>query len=80
MPVIGLVQVGAQAMADRYTYVLNESAREHLGWEQASGKLFSAFGKDSRRAISGIIDDFYYMSLHTEVKPCLLASFFNVIN
>lgn len=58
---------------DRYTYVLNESAKKHIGWEQAAGKMMAAFGDDSRRAVSGVIEDFHYQSLHNEVKPCLLV-------
>ena len=60
-------------LTDRYTYVLNESAREHIGWEQAAGKMFEAFGDNSRRAVSGVIEDFYFQSLHNEVRPCLLV-------
>ncbi|MEO1257324.1 MAG: FtsX-like permease family protein [Bacteroidota bacterium] len=60
-------------LTDRYTYVLNESARQHIGWEKAEGKMFAAFGEDSRRAITGVIEDFYFQSLHNEVRPCLLV-------
>ncbi len=62
-----------ESISQNYTYVLNESARKHLGWEQALGKQFAAFGDDSRKPISGVIQDFYYQSLHNEVKPCLLV-------
>lgn len=58
---------------DRYTYVLNESARKHIGWEQAEGRMFTAFGEPGRRAISGVIEDFHFQSLHNEMKPCLLV-------
>lgn len=60
-------------IADGYAYVLNESAKKHIGWEQASGKMFAAFGDDSRRPISGVIEDFHFQSLHNQVKPCLLV-------
>ncbi len=60
-------------ITDRFTYVLNESAKNHLGWDQAAGKLFSAFGDEGRRSISGVIGNFYFQSLHNEVKPCVLV-------
>ncbi len=60
-------------IAEQYTYVLNESAKRHIGWEQAAGKLFAAFGDDSRRPVSGVIEDFHFQSLHNQVKPCLLV-------
>ncbi len=62
-----------QNITERYTYVLNESAKKHLGWDHASGKMFSAFGDGGKRAVSGVIEDFYYQSLHNEVRPCLLV-------
>ncbi len=67
---LGLIR---KNITDRYTYVLNESAKKHIGWDQASGRMFAAFGDDSRRPIAGVIEDFYFQSLHTEVRPCLLV-------
>lgn len=60
-------------ITDRYTYVLNESAKKHIGWDKAVGKMFTAFGDDGRRPIAGVIEDFHFQSLHNQVKPCLLV-------
>ncbi len=62
-----------KSITERYTYVLNASAREHIGWETATGKLISPFGEDARKPIAGVIEDFYFQSLHTAVKPCLFV-------
>ena len=57
-----------------YTWILNESAREVIGWDQAYGKTFTAFGSDkSYRPISGVVSDFNFMSLHHQVAPLVLV-------
>ncbi len=58
---------------NNYTYVLNEAAKKHIGWQTAVGKKFKAFGKNSEKLISGVIKDFHFQSLHNLVKPCLLV-------
>jgi len=64
-----------QAFSDSsYTWVLNESARNAIGWEQAYGKSFTAFGSDrSIRPVSGVVRDFKFMSLHHDVSPLALV-------
>jgi putative ABC transport system permease protein len=64
-----------EALSDSsYTWILNESAREIIGWEQAYGKTFTAFGSDnSYRPISGVVSDFNFMSLHHQVAPLVLV-------
>jgi Flp pilus assembly protein TadD len=55
LPVIGLVQVGTQAMADRYTYVPHIGLFVAIVW--AFGDLAGAFvrGVAARRALCGIV-------------------------
>ena len=60
-------------ITDRYTYVLNNAAKRHIGWDQTAGKIFTAFGDNGKREISGVIEDFHFQSLHNQVKPCLLV-------
>ncbi len=60
-------------LSERYTYVLNQSARQHIGWEQAVGRQVSPFGDDARKPVTGVIEDFTFQSLHDRVKPCLLV-------
>ena len=64
-----------QSLSDSsYTWILNETARDLIGWEQAYGKSFTAFGGDkSFRPVSGVIGDFKFMSLHHEVGPLVLV-------
>lgn len=52
-----------------YCYVLNESARDFIGWDQAYGKLFSAYGKDRAKMVSAVVKDFNYQSLHHGIEP-----------
>jgi putative ABC transport system permease protein len=57
-----------------YTWILNESAREIIGWDQAYGKTFTAFGSEkSYRPVSGVVSDFNFMSLHHQVAPLVLV-------
>ena len=57
-----------------YTWVLNETARKLIGWEQAYGKQFTAFSSaKSMRPVAGVIRDFNFMSLHHEVGPLALV-------
>ena len=64
-----------QSLSDSsYAWVLNETAREMIGWDQAYGKSFTAFGSEkSFRPISGVIRDFKFMSLHHQVGPMVLV-------
>jgi putative ABC transport system permease protein len=57
-----------------FTWILNESARDVIGWDQAYGKTFTAFGSDrSFRPIAGVVSDFNFMSLHHQVAPLVLV-------
>ncbi len=54
---------------DNYCYVLNESARDFIGWDQAYRKLFSAYGEDNAKMVSAVVKDFNYQSLHHGIEP-----------
>jgi len=54
-------------------YILNEAAREHIGWETALGKSFYIFGEKSMSPIAGVVKDFNYQSLHTDIAPVVIA-------
>lgn len=53
-------------------YLLNQSARDFIGWETATGKSFSPYGGNQKQAVGGVVDNFNYMSLHHEVSPLVL--------
>lgn len=56
-----------------FRYILNESALDMIGWDDAVGKSFSAFGGSNKAAIVGVVEDFNYRSLHTAIDPVVLA-------
>jgi putative ABC transport system permease protein len=60
--------------ASHYTgtqYLLNESAVKKLGWNNPIGKRFSCYnGKEG--FVTGIIRDFHFKSLHSELEPLFL--------
>ena len=58
---------------NNFTYILNEAAKKHIGWEAAVGKKFNAFGSESEKLISGVVENFNFQSLHNLVQPCLLV-------
>ena len=58
---------------DNHTYILNEAAKKHIGWDKAVGKKFNSFGEGSQRLITGVIKDFNFQSLHNLVKPCVIV-------
>lgn len=56
-----------------YHFILNESAAKALGWtpEEAIGKKM--FLDESRPGeVRGVVKDFHFASLHTEIKPLVL--------
>ncbi len=57
----------------RDTYVINETALKSAGWDQGLGKVISAFGKERKSPVAGVVKDFNYKSLHTTVEPCVLV-------
>jgi putative ABC transport system permease protein len=52
-------------------YLLNESAAKKLGWNDPIGKRFnSPNGKEG--FVTGIVKDFHFKSLHSELEPLFL--------
>ncbi len=58
---------------NQVAYILNQSALQLMGWSEASGKLFSPFGTNRRKAILGVVNDFNYKSLHHPIEPCVIV-------
>ncbi len=54
---------------ERVTYVLNQQARKHIGWTQALGKQFSAYGSGNASQVTAVVADFHYQTLHHGIKP-----------
>jgi putative ABC transport system permease protein len=56
-----------------YHFILNESAAKALGWtakEAVGKKMF--LGENRPGEVRGVIKDFHYASLHSEIKPLVL--------
>ena len=70
---IGLVegenQYNKLERKDKRLYLLNESAKKYIGWEQATGKAFSVMGYPNRGEVVGVMKDFNYRSLYHNVEP-----------
>jgi len=54
-------------------YLLNESAVELIGWENAVGQSFTAFGQNRIQTVFGVVKDYNFRSLHHNVAPCALV-------
>jgi len=65
-----------------YQFIINESAAAALGWkpQEAIGQKMS-LGEDRPGFVKGVIKDFHFESLHTNIKPLVLfpGSWFNVV-
>ena len=53
-------------------YILNQKAKEYIGWDRAQGKAFSVFGRDRMGKVVGVIEDIKFRSLHHPVEPSVL--------
>lgn len=53
-------------------YILNQSAIAFIGWDNPIGRLFSPFGEGRKQPISGVVENFNFMSLHHVVAPLVL--------
>jgi len=54
-------------------YLLNQAAREHIGWEAALGKAFTPFGQSQVQPVMGVVSNFNFMSLHHQIAPLVLV-------
>lgn len=61
------------AGAKELQFIINESARNHIGWTEAKGKFLSPFGETQKRAVAGVVKDFNFRSLHNPIAPVILA-------
>jgi len=59
---------------DSLAYVINESAKEHFGWDEAVGKTIIEPDPDGAIVghVIGVMRDFHYQSLHTKIEPALM--------
>ncbi|HZY82699.1 MAG TPA: ABC transporter permease [Cyclobacteriaceae bacterium] len=55
---------------ERAKIILNETAIKMMGLKDPVGYTIKVWGKD--REIIGVVKDFHYESLYTQVKPCLI--------
>lgn len=69
-------------------FILNEAAVEFIGWEEPVGKWFETWTLDSaginwvkrRGNVVGVAENFYFESLHNEIKPVVYFIQNNWIN
>jgi putative ABC transport system permease protein len=54
-------------------YVMNEAARDFIGWDTALGKMISPFGEQEKRPVMAVVKDFNYTSLHTKIEPLIIV-------
>ena len=52
--------------------IINEAAAEKLGWDNAIGKEFEAFGGAPNYKVVGVVKDFHFFSLHTSIEPLIM--------
>jgi len=65
----GKQQMGKYKRKDKNLYVINESARQTIGWSKATGKEFTIFGPGNDGEVVGVAGDFNARSLHHRVDP-----------
>lgn len=53
-------------------YILNQSAVDLIGWDNPIGRSFSPFGEGRKQPVSGVVENFNFMSLHHTVAPLVL--------
>lgn len=63
---------GLESESERQ-YVINESARDYIGWDNAVGRMISPFGESAKGPVAAVVKDFHYTSLHTKVEPLIIA-------
>ena len=63
----------AESEARYHHFVINKSAAKVLGWtpDQAIGQTMY-LGEDRPGKVKGVVEDFHFASLHTEIKPLVL--------
>jgi putative ABC transport system permease protein len=64
--------------SDGANYIINESAAKELGWKYPIGKKLTFRGKQG--FIIGIVEDFHFKNLFSEISPSVLHLNFNYLN
>jgi putative ABC transport system permease protein len=64
--------------SDGANYIINESAAKELGWKYPIGKKLTFRGKQG--FIIGIVEDFHFKNLFSEISPSILYLNFNYLN
>jgi len=54
---------------DKRLYLVNEKAKDYIGWDRAVGKAFSVMGNANNGEIIGVTNNFNYRSLHHKIEP-----------
>ncbi len=73
---------------ERDAFIINESAKEYIGWDNAVGKWFETLTLDSagvnwverKGKVIGVAEDYYFESLHNEIRPVVYFIQENWIN
>ncbi|MFW5720789.1 MAG: FtsX-like permease family protein [Bacteroidota bacterium] len=55
---------------NRY-YILNESAKKYLGWQECINKSFSIYSNEMG-IVAGVVKDFNFRSLHHQASPSVI--------
>jgi len=53
-------------------YILNKSAKQHIGWDNAINKYFTIYSNDTLGKVVGVVDDFNFRSLHYKSSPSVI--------
>lgn len=63
-------------------YLINETAAREFGWEDPVGKkIEGSLNSDGPGVVVGVVEDFYFESMHSRVQPLIIAvvnEFWNV--
>jgi len=80
IPTLGLKLIAGRNFSDEYpsdpegSIIINESFAKMLGIESPPGHYLSEFfNTDFNRQIIGVVEDFYYESLHDPIYPAFMG-------
>ena len=65
---------------DKRYYVLNQSAKEHIGWDKAVNKSFSIYNNGNYGEVVGVVSDFNMRSLHHQIGPSVIMTIDTVLD
>ena len=57
---------------DSVTYILNEKARQVIGFEHPLGERLSLWGGGDAGTVVGVVKDFHMSSLYSEIEPTII--------